>query len=47
VVVDDVEDHFDARAVQCLHEIPELVDGTQRVPTRAIAGVGSEEGNGE
>ena len=45
VVVHDVENHLDARAVQRLHEVAELVDGTQRVPTRAVPGVGGEEGN--
>jgi hypothetical protein len=46
VVVHDVQDHFDARAVEGLDEIPELVGGTQRVPTRAIASMRGEEGHG-
>ena len=45
VVVDDVQDHFDARAVQRLDEVPELVDGAERVAARAVAGVGGEEGD--
>jgi uncharacterized membrane protein YccC len=31
VVVDDIEDHLDPRAVKRLDEIAELVDGTERV----------------
>ena len=46
VVVDDVQDHLDARAVQRLDEVPELVDRSQRVATRAVAGVGGEERDG-
>ena len=45
VVVDDVEDHLDARAVQRLDEVAELVDRAQRVTPRAVAGVRSEEGD--
>ena len=43
VVVHDVQDHLDARAVERLDEVPELVDGTERVPARAVAGVRGEE----
>ena len=31
MVIDDVEDHFDPRAVERLDEITKLVDGTERV----------------
>ena len=42
VVVDDIEDHLDAGAVQRLDEITELVDGTERVFSRTVAGMRSE-----
>ena len=45
VVVDDIEDHLDARAVQRLHEVAELVDRAQRVTPGTVGGVRSEEGD--
>ena len=43
MVVDDIEDHLDARAVKRLDEIAELIDGTEGVLSRTVAGVRSEE----
>ncbi len=43
VVVDDVENHFDSRAMQGLDQIAELVDGSQRILPRTVASMRSEE----
>ena len=43
MVVDDVEDHFEARAVQRLHHLLELVDLLTPVAGGAVVGVGGEE----
>src|SRR5260370_29247560 len=43
MVVDDIEDHLDARAVKRLDEIAELIDGAEGVLSRTVAGVRSEE----
>ena len=45
VVVDDVEDHLDARAMQRLDEIAELVDRAEGVLARTVAGMRREERN--
>jgi len=42
VVVDDVEDHLDAGAMKRLDELSELVDGTERIFPRTVAGVRSK-----
>ena len=42
VVVDDIEDHLDAGAVQLLDEITELVNRAERILPRTIACMGSE-----
>ena len=43
VIEHDVEDHLEARPVQRLHHVTELVDRTQRISTRAVRLVGREE----
>src|SRR5260370_7944795 len=43
MVVDDIEDQLGASAVQRLDEIAELIDGTEGVLSRTVAGVRSEE----
>lgn len=43
VVEHDVEDHFDARPVQRLDHVAELVHGTERVPARAVGLMRGEE----
>ena len=43
VVVDDVEDHLDAGAVQRLDEVAELIDGAEGVLAQAVAGMRREE----
>jgi len=43
VVVHHIQDHLDARPVQRLDHVPELVDRAQRAFRRAIAVVGREE----
>src|SRR6201995_1457559 len=42
VIVDNIENHLNARAMQRLDEITELVDGTERVLPGAVAGMGRE-----
>ena len=43
VVVDDVEDHFDAGAMQRLHHVAELVERTERIGRRAVGVMRREE----
>jgi hypothetical protein len=43
MVVNDVEYHFDPGTVKRLDEIAELVDGTERVLPRTVAGMRGEE----
>jgi hypothetical protein len=43
MVVDDVQDDLDARAVQRLDHVPELVDRRERIGTRAVPRVRREE----
>ena len=43
VVIDDVEDHLDAGAVQRLDEVAELIDRTESILARAVAGMRREE----
>jgi hypothetical protein len=43
VVEDDVENDLDARAMQRLDHVAELVDGTERILTRAVAPVRRKE----
>jgi hypothetical protein len=42
VVVDDVEDHLDAGAVERFDEVAELVDRTEGVLRRAVGGMRSK-----
>src|SRR5215472_14404405 len=42
MVVDDIEDHLDAGAMKRLDEISELVDGTERILARTVAGMRSK-----
>ena len=42
VVVDDIEDHLDARRVQRPHHLLELVDLAARITRRGVARVGRE-----
>ena len=43
VVEHDVENHLEARPVQGLDHVAKLVDGTERIATRAVALVRREE----
>src|SRR5262249_54984728 len=43
MVVHDVQDDLEPGTMERLDEVPELIDGTERVTPRAVAGVGSEE----
>ena len=46
VVEHHVEDDLDARPVEGFHHVSELIDGAERVTTRAIGRVRREEGHG-
>ncbi len=46
MIENDVEDHFDARAVQRLHHISEFIHRAERMLPRTVTAMRREEGNG-
>jgi hypothetical protein len=46
VIEHDVENHLDARAVQRLDHVAKLVDGAERIPTRAVVVMRREKRHG-